>query len=125
MWLRYALYQMPGALLAAVVLLGLHGVDLISATFAWVLFALWIAKEGILYPLTRRAYDDSTAGMVGAERLLGAPGVAEEDLDPAGYVRVRGELWRAEAPAGARRGARVRVQGLRDLTLLVREEDDA
>lgn len=121
--MRYALYQIPGTTLAALVLLGLERQGIISSALGWTLLGLWLGKEVVLYPLTRRAYDDSPSSPVGADPLIGARGVAEEDLDPAGYVRVRGELWRAEANGSVPRGARVLVQSVRGLTLIVRSDD--
>ncbi len=57
--------------------------------------------------------------------MLGAIGVADEELAPRGYVRVRGELWRAELLGRERLapGSKVSVHGVRDLTLLVRPEE--
>ncbi len=121
--MRYGLYQIPGTTLAGLVLLGLERQGIISGALAWVLLGLWLGKEVVLYPLTRRAYDDAPSGLVGADPLIGARGVAEEDLDPVGYVRVRGELWRAEAQSAVPRGAQVLVQAVRDLTLIVRRDD--
>ena len=55
--------------------------------------------------------------------LLGALGVAQEDLAPEqiGYVRVGAELWRAQLCQGesVAKGAAVRVTEVRDLTLQV------
>ena len=65
--------------------------------------------------------------MVGSEFLVGERGVAEEDLNPRGYVRVRGELWHAELiESGAAKipeGRGVLVREVRDLTLLVVPDD--
>ncbi len=121
--MRYALYQVPGTALAGLALLGLERLGVISGTLGWTLLGLWLGKEVVLYPLTRRAYDDSASSPIGADPLIGARGVAEEDLDPTGYVRVRGELWRAEAHDAVPRGGQVLVQAVRDLTLIVRADD--
>ena len=55
--------------------------------------------------------------------MLGALGVAQEDLAPeqTGYVRVGAELWRAQLCGGecVAKGAAVRVTEVRDLTLQV------
>jgi len=56
----------------------------------------------------------------GSEGLVGEVGVTRTTLDPEGQVFVRGELWRAVSEAGAiGAGERVRVVGLRGLTLRV------
>ena len=51
--------------------------------------------------------------------------IVEEDLAPSGWVRVRGERWRADARAGAPlgRGRTVVVRAVRGLRLEVEPED--
>ena len=64
--------------------------------------------------------------MGGVNRLIGAQGIAEEPLAPSGYIRVGGELWRAEAMRTDKPippGSRVRVQAVRGLTLLIQPEE--
>jgi membrane-bound serine protease (ClpP class) len=56
----------------------------------------------------------------GAEALLLETGVAQSDLDPAGRVRVRGELWNARAEGTVREGDEVEIVAVEDLTLRVR-----
>ena len=54
--------------------------------------------------------------------MEGARGIAIEDLHPAGYVEIGAERWQAEVTGDGhsiRRGQRVRVRGIRGLTLLV------
>jgi membrane-bound ClpP family serine protease len=54
------------------------------------------------------------------DRLVGAAGVAESDLNPDGMVRVAGQLWSAHASgATVGEGERVRVVARRGLTLEV------
>jgi membrane-bound serine protease (ClpP class) len=59
---------------------------------------------------------------VGAEALVGAPGVAVSDCLPEGQVRVRGETWRAVCEGGARAGDAVVVEAVSGLTLEVRRK---
>ncbi len=115
---RYLLYQVPGWVLAAAVL-GLLtewvGLPLVAAAAA---LAVMVLKDLALYPVTRRSYEPAPHGPA---QLVGEDGVAVETLAPIGYVRIRGELWRAEAaePSPIPAGSRVRVAAIRDLTLLV------
>lgn len=84
------------------------------------LFTLWLVKDLALFPLLRSAYEIDSRSVI--ERLIGEPGTTVEHLEPAGYVRVRGELWRAEVHAGEvsiPMGRRVTVTGVRESTLLV------
>ena len=56
----------------------------------------------------------------GVEGLIGAGAEVIESCDPAGRVRLRGEIWRARCPAGARVGDKVKVTGVDGLTLEVK-----
>src|SRR3954451_14102033 len=56
----------------------------------------------------------------GPETMVGEEAEVVEPLDPAGRVRLRGELWKARLPSGtAQPGDRVRVTALEGLDLLV------
>jgi membrane protein implicated in regulation of membrane protease activity len=57
---------------------------------------------------------------VGAETLIGAEGVVVTPCRPLGQVRLGGELWTARCEGGAGSGARVAVEKLEGLTLVVR-----
>lgn len=121
---KYLMVQVPGWILAAV------GVALLKQWIDFPLWAalgillLWVIKDVVLYPFVRRAYEST--GKTGAEQLIGAEGIAAEELAPSGYIRVGRELWRAEALGTDKPiapGSRVRVQGVRGLTLLIQPEE--
>jgi len=57
--------------------------------------------------------------VTGEAGMIGLVGVAHTDVDPAGIVLVRGELWEARARTRIPQGARVRVREIEGLTLLV------
>ncbi|MGA7523910.1 MAG: nodulation protein NfeD [Acidobacteriaceae bacterium] len=57
--------------------------------------------------------------MVGPEALMGAVGVAQQELAPQGQILVHGELWVAVADAPVAEGESVRVRGVEGLKLLV------
>lgn len=61
-------------------------------------------------------------GVVGAEALPGRECVVTARLDPAGWVRLDGEIWAARTLDGAvaEPGARVVVEAVEGLQLLVR-----
>jgi len=61
----------------------------------------------------------------GAEQMVGALGEVTEEIlpDVAGQVSLQGETWRAAAPAGIAKGARVRVVKLAGLTVHVEPVD--
>lgn len=123
---RYILLQLPGWLLAAVVLYGLWQWAQLSGRLAGGLFVIWIAKDFVFYPLVRRAYESGVR--TGAERLIGERGIARQQLAPRGYVLVRGELWHAEVQSGGppiAAGSPVEVTGAHRLTLVVTPADNA
>lgn len=57
--------------------------------------------------------------VTGEAGMIGLVGVAETDLDPAGKILVRGEIWEARAADRIPKGARVRVREIEGLTLVV------
>jgi membrane protein implicated in regulation of membrane protease activity len=90
---------------------------------ALTLFALFVVKDLVLFPFLRHAYGNDPSHMIGPDALIGAEGVAEDELAPSGWVRVRGERWRAalvgSAGASVARGQVVVVRGVRGLTVQV------
>jgi len=58
----------------------------------------------------------------GAEGMIGATAVAVDDLQPSGWVIVRGERWRATAESPVKSGEKVKVAAVSGLTLTVRKE---
>jgi membrane protein implicated in regulation of membrane protease activity len=125
---RYVLLQIPDAALSALVLYGLYRWAGISVELASGLFVLWIVVHVAYYPFVKKAYEIRPSELVGPERMIGAPGVAMEEIDPVGYVRVESELWGAELCPGEppiAKGSGVCVHAVRDLTLIVRSESPA
>jgi membrane protein implicated in regulation of membrane protease activity len=87
--------------------------------WAWGAAAVPVAKDLLLYPAARKAFGPPR---VGPTVLVGATARAVEALAPSGYVRVRGELWRAvlaDASARAPAGAVLIVRAVSGLTLVV------
>ena len=117
---RYAMFQIPDLLLASSVLYGaVHWFGL-ETRWAWLGLAAWLAKDVVMFPVLRLAYEPDGQG--GPETLVGGLGVAEDRLDPEGYVRVGPELWQAQLAAPGdpvAPGAAVRICAVRGLTLQV------
>ncbi len=119
--LRYLAVQVVGTVGLLIVLYVLH----LLFDLAWwviaVVLLLSVTKDVLLYPKLREAYSPH-AGRTGREALIGEPAVATTALAPQGYVRVRGEIWRARLPddgGHAAEGALLVVTGFDGMTLLV------
>ncbi len=121
----YVLLQVPGGLLAALLLwLAVH-LGWLSAGWALGLWLGWVLKDCALYPMVRDAFR-STDGR--SEPLIGRRGVVAESLAPQGLVRLGGEIWRAEPLAPGESivaGCAVVVRAVHGLTLLVEAEGGA
>lgn len=118
---RYALMQLPSGFLVTMVLALLVHHEQLSAGIACALFGLWVAIQIALFPVLRIGYETGETH-TGPEALVGAVGIAQNDLDPEGRVHLGAERWRAVVdgtdnfvPAGAE----VRVREVRQLTLVV------
>ncbi len=117
---KYALIHLTELVLVAGALaLLVYLVDL-PVWSAVVIVLLWIVKDAILFPKVWKAYasdeSDPLRGLIGSEATV------MYGLDPDGYVRVNGELWKAEsthAGQAAKKGTRVRVVDVRGMTLIV------
>jgi membrane protein implicated in regulation of membrane protease activity len=116
--LSYLLWQIPGWLAVAALAMVVQGI----ATVPWWAVSLfvgaWIAKDLLMYRVLRPALRPPRS-----PTHVGAQGETLEGLSPSGYVRVGGELWRAEARDGRTiaAGVPVVVRGARGLLLLVEE----
>ena len=117
---RYTLFQIPGLILLSLGLAAAVRWWGLPVLAAYALVALWIAKDVILYPILRVAYESGGSG--GMYEISGALGVVVQPLVPSGYVKIGPELWKAELGAGSGSvsvGSAIRVIEVRDLTLLV------
>ena len=118
--LRYALLQVPFTALVIVVLIWVRKWVDLPLWFICGLVAFLVIKDIVLFPFVWRAYDPDSPALTST--MEGARGIAINDLHFSGYVEIGAERWQAEVIAGnspIRRGQRVRVHGIRGLTLLV------
>ena len=119
--LRYALYQIPDMMILVLILFMLHQwVDL--SLWLYIGFvSLWMVIYVLVFTFVWPAYDKPRPGDV--KSLIGTQGIAEELLDPSGYIRVHGELWRAEVigtTMAIEKGQAVLIERADGLTLLVK-----
>ena len=124
-WNKYLLFQVPGWILVALILIAMRywfGLPVWIALFG---FVLWVIKDFLFYPLLRVAYQSGPK--TGVDQLIGLRGVVRQNLDPRGQVYLRGELWRAETAPGVLpivSGSRVRVLRAEGMTLIVMADTD-
>jgi membrane protein implicated in regulation of membrane protease activity len=124
---KYIFLSLPAlGLVVLVVLLLEHWLDLPD----WLVVAIivgWVAKDIVLFPFVRHAFDDGSEGY--SYSPVGERAVVHERLDPHGTVRVQGTLWKAELRgdgAPVEKEEVVRVVEIRGLVLTVEmAEEDA
>jgi membrane protein implicated in regulation of membrane protease activity len=117
---KYILLQIPEAILVVLILAGLHHWEQVSLVTTIGLGLAWLAKDVLLYPILRPAYEPGPGH--GTEMLIGASGIATDELAPRGMVRVGSELWGAEAASegSIAKGSAVVVEEVNGFTLVVR-----
>ena len=119
--LRYARYQIPDVAIFVLILFVLH--QWVGLTL-WLFIGVagfWMLKYVFVFSFVWRAYDKPSPGDVTS--LIGTQGIAEERLDPSGYIRVHGELWRAEVirkTVTIEKGQTVLIERADGLTLRVK-----
>jgi membrane-bound serine protease (ClpP class) len=91
--------------------IGLGTALAVSVPFAAIFILLLVA---VLKSLRQRV-------LTGDSGMIGLIGIADTEVFSAGRVRVRGEYWNARSPEPISQGTRVRVTGVKDLTLEVEE----
>ena len=119
--LRYALYQIPDMAILVLILFVLHQWVDLSLWLTIGLVSLWMVKYVLVFTFVWPAYDKPRPGDV--KSLIGTEGIAEERLNPSGYIRVHGELWRAEVIGmmiPIEKGQTVLIERAYGLTLLVK-----
>jgi membrane protein implicated in regulation of membrane protease activity len=119
-YFRYILLNIPEFAAMILILVVIQYWVVIPVWLLWSIIGFWIVKDAILFPFIWRAYDWDRAGK--SRSMIGERGVAKEKLIPAGYVKIRGELWRAEkigAGPPIEEGQPVRVKKMEGLTLFV------
>lgn len=118
------MFQIPGVLMVAFLLAGLHYAGLLSVPMAWLLMLGWVIKDAVMFRFVRSAYAPGPPH--GTEALVGQVGVVVEACGPDGRVRIGAEHWTARPRDGVTRietDARVRVVSVEGYTLTVVEEN--
>lgn len=121
---KYTLYQIPDTALAFLVLWILAAWADVPHWIAGSLAVLWILKDILMFPVLWSSFGGTDASDL--HSLVGAEGVVTAMCDPHGYVRVRGETWKAEPDEQGTvidAGVPIVVTGSQGLTLYVKPRD--
>jgi membrane-bound ClpP family serine protease len=114
--LRYWLHQIPGFAGASLAAWFLHDARWVSPGQAMFLLALWVVKDAALYPLLKASYERPIEGLAS---LVGLRARVPSGFERLGFVRVRGELWKAHSSEPLADGDEVLVTGVRGRALEV------
>lgn len=120
-YLRYTLFQIPGLILVAALLCWLKQSFSIPLFYVYLFTGLWILKDIVIFPFVWHSYDISSRNVL--EKMIGKTGTAVNDINPSGYVRIGGEMWKAEILPGGfavNKGDSVFVTGVDGLLLTVK-----
>ena len=93
-FIRYTFFQLPVLVVVIILLYCLQGYLHFSNLVKYAIILLWIIKDIIAFPFVWRSYDSKTTDTT--HSMIGKQGIAEERLDPCGYVSIGSELWMAE-----------------------------
>jgi len=123
-YIRYGLLTIPETIVLMLILIVVRNWVPIPFWLGITLMLLWVVKEIILFPFVWRAYDNTRPEVPRA--MVGQRGLTRERLAPAGYIRVQGELWKAENMLGQppiEKSKWVRVEKIEGLKLFVVPEE--
>jgi membrane protein implicated in regulation of membrane protease activity len=118
--LKYTTVHLAELVLLLVILLVIRYVIGLPSWVMITVLLLSILKDVILFPKVWRAYARGDNRPI--SELMGLEATVAHSIDPVGYVRVRGELWKAEAKDPRDpvvRGERTRVVGGGGMRLVV------
>lgn len=121
--IRYAVLQVPGLVVLILILVLIKRFLVIPDGVFWGIIIVWVLKDVALYPFVWRAYDTGRHGK--KDPMIGRTGTAVERLSPGGYVKIRGELWKAElfdTRAVIEKGEPVKVHKIDGLMLIVTKD---
>ncbi len=123
--IKYILLQIPALVLLTIGMYIIKKLVDIPLWLFWTVITIWALKDLLMFPKVWRAYD--SANLTQVDRLIGKNAVVVNVLNPAGYVRIDGELWKAEvkeSSAEVSKGKTVKIKSVEGMKLLVEEIDN-
>src|SRR5688572_16615219 len=121
-FMKYLLFQTPQWLVLVLFLWFLVDNTAVPPWAGSGFFIFWVIKDLAIYPFVRHAYASKVK--TGSDELIGNTGVTRETLAPEGYIKIQGELWKAQTtgqPIPQDRA--VKVTGAQGMTLIVEAEN--
>ena len=122
--LKYIFVHLAELVLIVVALVVIRHFIGIPTWLTVTILSLWVLKDVALFPKVWKAYafgDNSPM-----TKLIGLEATVMDGLSPVGYVKAKGELWKAEIRDPrfpAERGDRTRVVDTKGMTLIVERCD--
>lgn len=96
------------------------GLEFAQVSFSVILMGAGVTSIFFLFIVGLGLKAQRAKPVTGIEGLIGSTAETISALDPFGIVKVHGEIWNAESISGKiQKGTSVRVQRIRDLTLIV------
>jgi membrane protein implicated in regulation of membrane protease activity len=92
---KFLLFEIPQWFLLALILWILVETTDIPVWTVQGFFVIWVLKDIALFPLVRNAYENDAK--TGTEQLIGVKATTQDRLDPEGFVKIQGVLWKARA----------------------------
>ena len=118
--IKYSLVTLLDNVLLIFILILAHNWISIPTWLFWTVIALSLSKDIILFPYVWSAFDSKAPSKM--RTIIGQRGTAIEPLAPEGYIRLQGELWKAETVSGCPaigKGETVKVESAQGLKVFV------
>ena len=118
--IKYSLVTVLDNLLIIIILILARNWITIPPWLFWTVIAISFAKDIIVFPYVWTAFDPKAPGKT--RTIIGQRGTAVEPLSPGGYIRLQGELWKAETVSGCpaiAEGQTVKVESAHGLKVFV------
>lgn len=125
--IRYILLQIPELILLIIAMIICGKFINIPTWVPITVISIWIVKDILLFPKVWKAYQ--TNHQTPVEKLIGMNGIAMDNLNPNGYVKVNGELWKAkisDTKLPVEKGDKIKVidaRGMQLIVSLIRHQD--
>jgi len=123
---KYILLQIPGLIVFIIVLALISRFTNVPAWLLIIILVIWIGKDAALFPKVWKAYVSNNPSPM--EQLIGMTGIVVDSLNPDGYIKVKGELWKAEIrdiEFPVKEGDEIKVSGVEGMMLIVTRCNDS